>query len=250
MGKYFTFAICVLLCGCSTLQVPPEFLYSEIKTSDYTIATWQKITDTTKPYKIYIEGDGHSFDSDGYPTDNPTPKGTLLREIAFGDKHPNVVYLARPCQFVKDSHCKVTDWTTGRFSQQIVSSEYQAVKKIADSHKITLVGFSGGAQIAGLIAVQNPDLNIAKLVTIAGNLDVITWTEYHNVPLLSESLDLHDFKQKYALFPQTHYVGDNDEIVPLAITFDFVADKSNIRLIKGASHNSGWEKAFAAIRGE
>lgn len=56
--------------------------------------------------KIYIEGDGRAFDIDGQPTSDPTPRGTMLREIAFGDTHPNVVYLGRPCQFVTNSACR------------------------------------------------------------------------------------------------------------------------------------------------
>ncbi|MDD7312777.1 MAG: alpha/beta hydrolase, partial [bacterium] len=64
------------------------------------MASWQKITHPTAPYKIYIEGDGHAFNAHGQPTGNPTPKGTLVRELAFGDNHENVIYLARPCQYV------------------------------------------------------------------------------------------------------------------------------------------------------
>jgi pimeloyl-ACP methyl ester carboxylesterase len=151
--------------GCAhTLAVSQEFAYTEIKTAAFTLASWQKITDKNAPYKIYIEGDGYAFNSRGQPTNNPTPKGTLVRELAFGDKSPNVVYLARPCQYVKSGICAQRHWTTARFAPEIINSEYEAVKQIAGNNEVVLVGFSGGAQVAGLIAVLKPDIKVKKLL--------------------------------------------------------------------------------------
>lgn len=69
------------------------------------LASWQKITVSAAGYKIYIEGDGYAFDVRGRATSDPTPRGTLMRELAFGDDSPNVMYLARPCQYVKSGDC-------------------------------------------------------------------------------------------------------------------------------------------------
>lgn len=67
--------ILFLVGGCThTLSVPSEFVYAEIKTSVFTLASWQKITDKSAPYKIYVEGDGYAFNSRGQLTGNPTPK--------------------------------------------------------------------------------------------------------------------------------------------------------------------------------
>lgn len=48
----------LFLSGCSTITAPADFVYKEIETRDFTIATWQKVTNSAVPYKIYIEGDG------------------------------------------------------------------------------------------------------------------------------------------------------------------------------------------------
>ena len=48
----------LVLCSCSTITVPPEFTYKEIKTQYFDIASWQKITEPKGVYKVYIEGDG------------------------------------------------------------------------------------------------------------------------------------------------------------------------------------------------
>lgn len=45
-----------LLSGCQSISVPPSYEYKEIATKDFTIASWQKITEPNGTYKIYIEG--------------------------------------------------------------------------------------------------------------------------------------------------------------------------------------------------
>lgn len=106
----------LFLTGCSTIKAPVDFVYKEIETRDFTIATWQKVTNPAVPYKIYIEGDGYAFNAHGRATQDPTPRGTLVRELAFDDKNPNVIYLARPCQYVKSPICSKRHWTTARFA--------------------------------------------------------------------------------------------------------------------------------------
>lgn len=240
----------LILCGCTSLQIPPEFVYKEVNTARFKIASYQKITAPDAPFKIYIEGDGYAFNSSGRVSRNPTPRGTLLREIAFGDDHANVVYLGRPCQYVEDNSCKPEYWSTARFSPEVVRSEYEAVKAIAGNNRLTLTGFSGGAQVIGLMAVKYPDLQIEKLVTIAGNLDVKAWIAAHNLPPLNLSEDLSDYRTQYGEFPQVHYVGSDDGNILPQITADFILDKDSLVLVEGADHNHGWEKAFPAIRRE
>ncbi len=240
----------LMLCGCqATIQVPADFAYKEIKTDKFTLASWQKITNPKAPFKIYVEGDGAAFAADGRPSMNPTPKGTLLREIAFGDEHENVAYLARPCQFVKDTKCKQKYWTTARFAPEVVSSEAQAIKIISGGQKVTLVGFSGGAQVAGLVAVTEKEVNVQKLVTIGGNLDHLAWTKYHRLPPLSESLNLADYRDLYLSLPQKHYVGKKDKII-LPFLVENFASQGTVTVVDGATHNQGWDNVYERIRAE
>ena len=53
--------ILLLLGGCQTLVIPDTFTYKEIETDTYKLASWQKITDTKSPVRIYIEGDGYAL---------------------------------------------------------------------------------------------------------------------------------------------------------------------------------------------
>ena len=100
----FAFAS-LLLAGCASFSAPESFRYREIDTEFFRLASWQKLTDVSKPLRVYIEGDGYAFNAHGRPSSNPTPRETDFRALAFGDPHANVVYLARPCQYVEDSRC-------------------------------------------------------------------------------------------------------------------------------------------------
>lgn len=237
-----------MLCACASIKAPDSFVYKEISTPTFKIATWQKISNHIQPIKIYIEGDGYAFNSAGRPTQNPTPKGKMLQEIAFGDNSPNVVYMARPCQFVKSKICSQRHWTTARFAPEIMNSMGFAIKEIAGSQEVVLIGFSGGAQVAGLIAVNKPDIKVTKLITIAGNLAHRTWTDYHKLPPLNESMDLNDYREQYLKIPQVHYVGGQDDNILPIITQNFVGNKDLIIIIPNATHNKNWESIYSLIR--
>ena len=241
--------IVIVLVGCKSLVIPNDFVYKEIKTNTFKLASWQKITNPGGRFKIYIEGDGASFDAYGMPTKNPTPKSNLVRELAFGDYNENVVYLARPCQFVKDELCSQRHWTTARFSPEVVTASYEAIKQIAQNNEVVLVGFSGGAQVAGLVSVVNEKLNVKKIITIGGNLDHLAWTTYHNLLPLVESLNLENYRNEFMKIEQKHYVGKKDKVIPMSLVYDFVKNDNLIEQVK-ASHNDGWDIIFDKIWAE
>jgi len=245
--KKFLFIIVVLLSGCKGIVIPDEFVYKEIETNTFKLASWQKVTNPKGKFKVYIEGDGASFDAYGRPTNNPTPRGKLLREIAFNDYNENVIYLARPCQFVEDDMCSQRHWTTARFASEVINASYEAIKSVAKDNKVILVGFSGGAQVAGLVSVAKKGINVVKLVTIGGNLDHFSWTEYHNLPSLNESMSLADYKNEYMKIPQIHYIGSKDDVIPSKLVYDFVDDENLVKVVNGATHNSGFEVIYPLI---
>ena len=246
MFKKFVAGLFIFLCGCNSVIIPDTFTYKEIVTDDFTLASWQKITDATSPVKFYIEGDGSAFNAHGQPTDNPTPRGKMIREIAFGDYSPNVVYLARPCQYVMSDKCQQRYWTTARFAPEVVRSSAQAVKQISQNREAILIGFSGGAQVAGLVAVTEPSVKVKELITIGGNLDHQAWTTYHDLPPLKDSMNLKDYKEAYLKLPQTHYVGKKDRVIVPELNISF-AGKKNVVIVDKASHGSGWENIYPAI---
>ena len=229
------FAALLLLTNCSSITVPSDYVYKEVETRNFTIVTWQKITNPQGVYKIYIEGDGYAFNSHGKATQDPTPRGTLVRELALGDNSPNVVYIARPCQYIKSPICSKRHWTTARFAPEIINAEYETIRQIAGNNPVVLVGFSGGAQVAGLVATAKRGLNVKKIITIAGNLDHLAWTQY---------------RTQFAKLPQIHYVGSNDEVIPLVLVRKFVGNDDLIVEVNGATHNEGWESIYNQVWSE
>ena len=227
--------LCFLLVACAGVNwvVPDGFQYVPIKTDSYEIATWQKIDNPKNNLiHIYIEGDGHAFDAYGQPTNDPTPRGTLMRDLAAADNFENVVYMARPCQFIMDDNCSESDWTDGRFSQKIIDAQSRAIKQIAKNKSVTLIGYSGGAMVSGLVIKQNPKLKVDKWITIAGVLNHKMWTEYFGDEPLMKSLNMETLQN----VPQVHFVGGHDKVVPYDLAKNW-ANEENIKLIPNASHD-------------
>lgn len=241
MKKIYLFYF-LLLISCKTINLSKSFIYKEIKTDNYTLASWQKITDQQAPIRIYIEGDGHAFNSMGYPTNDPTPKSKFLRKIAFNDPNKNVVYLARPCQYVKDKNCSQIDWTTGRFSKNIVNSTSQAIQKISNNQDIILIGYSGGALLSGIVINQNPQIPIKKWITIAGLLNHKKWTDNLKLQPLNDSIDLEYLPN----IPQLHLIGKKDKIISYKLTQSIVSNDTLI-IISKATHNKGFTEYIPII---
>ena len=239
MKKIFIFLILITFCSCSTVKTkaPSDFIYKEIKTDDYVLASWQKINDENSLVKIYVEGDGHAYTSKGYPTTDPTPTSNFLRNIAFSDTSENVVYLARPCQYIKSNEYKSVDWTTGRFSWKIVNNMAQAIKLIAGDKNVILIGYSGGALLCGIIINEyQQELKIVKWITVAGLLNHTRWTKYFNYTPLKYSMDLDVIPN----IPQIHYIGKKDAVIPAWLTLQCV-DERDCVVIENATHNKGFD---------
>lgn len=217
------FAIFMGLAGCATTVrvLPDSFAYVPLHFGDFDIVTYQKMSDARAPIRIYIEGDGNAFDATGAPTDNPTPRRDTVRHMAVQDSAPNVIYMARPCQYIMSDKCKVSDWTSGRFSPRIISAMSDAVRSIAGNREIVLIGYSGGALVSGLIITQNPDLNVSQWITVAGVLNHGDWTRYFSDTQLLDSMDMDEFPH----VPQTHYVAAHDTVVPQQLSKKWTHDK-------------------------
>lgn len=246
MKTTFLLAFFILATGCAHKNPLTEFQFQTVMAPPYVLASWYRISEPGSPIRIYIEGDGHSFDAYNRPTANPTPTSTFLREIAANDPNPNVAYLGRPCQYLQTNTCTQDDWTCGRFSPQIVNSMEQSVLQLSkkgQTKDIVLIGYSGGAQIAGLVAVRHPQ-KINRIITIAGVLDQQAWTSYHNDSPLDKSLNLKNYEEIFNQIPQTHFIGKKDRVVPNHLTESFVKDKSTIITLEKADHQKGYDSAL------
>ncbi len=236
MWRILLFCFTVLLCACvgrASVQWPDDFMRRDIRVRDYVVATWGHADRDGAPVYIYIEGDGNAFDGRGYPTDNPTPRASMLREMAMRDSHENVVYMARPCQFVMSDACRAANWTSGRFARHLVDVMAAAVRDVAAGRPVVLIGYSGGALMSGLIISQYPDIVVQKWITIAGVLNHDDWTDYFGDSPLNNSENMNELPH----VSQVHYVAEHDNTVPIELTRRWVGDE-NIIIVPGARHGN------------
>lgn len=205
---------------------------------------------------VYIEGDGMAWVSRSQPALDPTPVHPIALQMALRHPRGAAAYLARPCQFVGQAHvkgCNNSYWTGHRFSEEVVAATSIALdqlKRRFNAQQLELVGYSGGAAVAALVAARRED--VARLVTVAGNLDHRAWTAMHHDSPLTGSLNPADYWQKLAGTEQIHFVGGNDPNVTEAITQAFVArfetgQRPSIRLIAGFDHVCCWADRWAEI---
>lgn len=236
--RYQIFLFLFLLNACVSIKAPDSFSYKEVQTPFFKIATWQKLSTSNAPVKVYIEGDGNAFNRYGQPTSDPTPKGVFVRKMAFEDPSDNVIYMARPCQFLKDNKCQQKYWTTARFSNEVIQSQAYALKKLVGNRPVALIGFSGGAQVGGLIAVLHPQIKTTNIINYAPNLDHKNWTYEMGLEPLKDSLYLGDYKKSFLSIPQINYIPEDDEIIAPHLSIIFLNyDATKFEIIKNKGHN-------------
>jgi len=205
---------------------------------------------------IYIEGDGRGWLNKYQPSLDPTPVRALALELALQHPGNNAVYLARPCQYMTAEHrhrCEPLVWTSARFSEQVIQATNTAIdvlKARYQSKSLRLVGYSGGAAVAALVAARRED--VVQLVTVAGNLDHRAWTTWHQVSDLSQSLNPADIRRGLSVIPQYHLVGEKDTVVPPALVDEFVSGFNSlktitVRKIPNFDHHCCWVQNWSSL---
>lgn len=218
------------------------------------ITTFQRITNKQSPYVFYIEGDG-LFYIGKQISDDPTPIHPMLLELASMDWSPNVVYIARPCQYTLmhlNPQCNYAYWTDKRMSEAAVGSINEVIEITNDNKPFSLVGYSGGGGIAVLIAARNK--NVKNIITIAGNLDHARFNEYHKTKQMLGPLNPIDYVSYVRNIPQLHATGGSDIVVPPFIADNFVRASNSPyvhqKIYTGIGHRKGWEKVWPEILNE
>ena len=262
---WIIFLVSVLLSGCSTthdvasrvkhsqdIAKQNNFQQQLVKGGDFILTTYQRVTDRNQPFVFYIEGDGHLADR-GVNSDNPTPVNPMLLRLATIDKRPNVVYIARPCQYTPlemNAKCVNDYWLDKRMNHEVVNSINNIINTINNGQKFSLVGFSGGGGLTILIASQNS--NVKDIITIAGNLDTEKFDKHHNYRgYLTKSLNPINYAKQISHIPQLHLSGADDKRVPTFITELYIkASSSNCvkyKVFPNITHTKGWDTVWNNI---
>jgi hypothetical protein len=230
-----------------------QFQQAELRGGDFILRVYYRFDSPGAPLRIYLEGDGRAWLTKTRASRNPSPKNPIGLYLAAQEHVGNVMYIARPCQYVsfeKNLKCEYPYWTGKRFAPEVIDSVSAVIdsgKKKAGAGKLEIIGFSGGGAVALLVAARRSD--VSGIRTVAGNLNHKVWAQHHKVDPLKGSLNAADVAEEVANIPQVHYVGSQDENIGrfVAESFRSKAGKDNcikIEMVKGASHSKGWEQAW------
>lgn len=206
---------------------------------------------------VYFEGDGLSWLSSTRPSSDPTPLDPVGLKMAMAYRGPVAkAYVARPCQYVLDPHCREMHWTGHRFSKEIIDSMGQVVdqlKRDSAASRLVLVGYSGGAAVAAMVAGRRQDVD--ALVTVAGNLDTQAWVQHHGLSPLIGSMNPLDHAYKLKGVVQFHFLGGKDSVIPGSLVKNFtrgLSDSSLIHLSNQADfdHACCWAQNWSWLWGQ
>lgn len=201
---------------------------------------------------VYIEGDGLAWIGSRRPSLNPTPITPLALQLALAQPEGNAAYLARPCQYLETDAlaCQPRYWTDARFSENVIAASNAAIDSLQhrfNATQLQLVGYSGGAAIATLLAARRND--VTGLVTVAGNLDHQMWSKQHLLSPLSASLNPANVRQELYSIEQLHLVGELDATISPMISQHFIAglpqpNLAQRKVILNYGHQCCWVKSW------
>lgn len=260
--------------GCGTIPTP-QFRLREAEQLA-SAAGWQRIEIAAPPFvlsawvpeapnnhaapaealTIYIEGDGLAWQSGATISPDPTPINPLALRLALRQPGGKAAYLARPGQFRDLSNSPAVAekyWTSHRFAPEVIAASDVAVTRLRallPAASLRLVGYSGGGAVAALLAARRPD--VAQLITVAGNLDLVAWTAEHRLTPLSGSLNPADFSGELRQVPQVHLLGAKDRIVGEAVARSFQArfpsdQRPELVVFPNYDHHRGWVENWPEI---
>jgi len=175
---------------------------------------------------VYIEGDGLVVVASNVPALDPTPLDPLALRLALADGGTRVAYLGRPCQYLADQlpgPCRAAHWTNLRFAPELVGAVGEAIdalKAASGARSLRLIGYSGGAAMAALVAAARSD--VAAWASVAGNLDTVTWLQGHALSPMPGSMNPRDVAPALRGLPQRHLVGLRDPVVSPAVLDAFL----------------------------
>ncbi len=228
----------------------------EIAAGPFILTAFARVTQKGRPATVYIEGDGHAWLGRHTPSLDPTPDDPVGLKLAARDGGPNVIYLARPCQYSRMAApvaCPVKYWTAARFSPVVIKTmndELDILKQHYGFGKINLAGYSGGGAVSVLLAARRHD--VATLRTVAGDIDSAVMGQMHGLSPLTGSLAPEDAERAIAHIPQIHFIGGKDTVITPAIYQGYKEMSGQgacvaRHIVADATHNGGWARVWPAL---
>lgn len=229
-----------------------HFLPLRLEAGDFVLRGW--LREGRGTLHVYIEGDGHAWETATRLSGDPTPHrptGFLL--AAADDSSCPVLYLARPCQYVEGAdrrNCRDAVWADERYGDRVVRSLDAAISTVmrrVHAGDVALYGFSGGGALAALLTERRKD--VVFLCTVAANLDTDAWVRHHGLRPLAGSLNPARRKAETAAVPQRHAAGSEDQVCPPFLAADWCRGLPDctVTVVPGMAHGGAWEDVWPAM---
>lgn len=202
---------------------------------------------------VYLGGDGTPWVTPVRVASDPTPRTPLTLRLMALDP-ATTVYLGRPCYhgLAKTTLCSPAIWTNLRYSEAVVTSMTDALKRVlaeASATDVVFFGYSGGGTLAMLIAERVEQTR--AVVTVAANLDTDTWTAHHGYTALHGSLNPVKRLSLPAEVTQLHYLGANDSAVPPHLFDDWLHSRTHpttrVTVVPNYTHACCWEDLWPEV---
>ncbi len=260
--------------------------YIKAEAASAPIVYWHKKATKSRTLLVFIGGDGLPWVDQGRRiAKDPTAKDEVTIELMlelqryWGEK--SLMFLGRPCYYLNrryqdrryqdgEDHdgmaelCEAKYWTSARYSEQVVSWMSQALESVMLEYEyrdLVLIGYSGGASLALLLASElshsKDRFKISSVVSVAGNLDVDAWSQFHGYLPLSQSLSPADIDFKGWQLPLLVLSGAKDTNVPVSSYREIFEQESwrsavergliEVETISEADHRCCWKGQASSI---
>jgi hypothetical protein len=207
--------------------------------------------------RVYIEDSGEVLDRGFNPTKDPTPLNPIGLVLASHDPSPDVIYMARPCQFGSKKpgadECPL-DVLKGRvFAPEMIALTNGVLDDIKKRYRVQnfeLIGFGTGGGLATILAGERDD--VVSLRTVAGVLDTITYAKAHELSGYEASLNPINSVPKLITMPQHHYLAQLDDRVPNLVYHSFAQAFGDNRcldhtLVQNVDHRYDWGSVWTGL---
>lgn len=198
---------------------------------------------------VYLEGDGSPWLFRDRVSADPTPRDPLMLRLMALDTAP-ALYLGRPCYLghALEAGCSPLLWTHRRYAPEIVDAMADGLREFLKrypSYRLAFFGHSGGGALALLLADRFQET--VAVVTLAGNIDIDVWADYHGYSRLEGSLN--PVRVATSGFAELHLLGGRDQRVPPRLLLPTLEMRRNarVRVIDDADHGCCWQALWPDI---